>query len=49
MAKFNTTLDMGLKYTLNFIRVPAFTTVAIPRVEFAHFCRYSRVIYNIIK
>ena len=41
MAKLEDILDMEIKYTLNFVRVPAFTTVAIPRVEFAHFCRYS--------
>ena len=48
MAKFTKTLDMKIKYVLNFVRVPAFITAIAPRVKSVYFSRYSCVSGNII-
>jgi len=49
MQKIRNTLDANLKYVLNFVRVPAFTTSAVTRGSFAHFCRYSCISDVVIK
>ena len=48
MAKSTNALNAKLKYTLNFVRVPAFIAAAATRGKSAHFCRYSRISDDII-
>jgi len=48
----NNTLYMEMAIFKSIIRVPAFITTAVTRVEsahFSHFCRYSCISGNIIK
>ena len=49
MEKFTNTLCSKMKYALNFVRVPAFISAAVTRVESARFCRYSRGFGDITK
>ncbi|MCL1859180.1 MAG: hypothetical protein FWF92_08090 [Oscillospiraceae bacterium] len=46
MAKITDTLDMKIKYVLNFVRVPAFKSAVITRVKSINLCRYSCVSGN---